>query len=55
MHLNWQIKPFSEVTTLEFHDIIALRLRTFIIEQTCLYLDLDGKDKMFTPIWWDVK
>ncbi len=45
MHLNWQIKPFSELTTLEFHDIIALRLRTFIIEQTCLYLDLDGKDK----------
>ena len=45
MHLDWQIKHFNELTINEFHDIIALRLRTFVIEQDCNYLDLDGKDK----------
>jgi ElaA protein len=45
MHLNWQIKPYSELLTTEFHDIIALRLKAFVVEQNCCYLDLDGKDK----------
>lgn len=45
MHLNWQIKPYNEFTTNEFHDIIALRLKAFVVEQNCCYLDLDGKDK----------
>ena len=45
MHLDWQIKPYSELTTNEFHDIIALRLEVFVVEQDCAYLDLDGKDK----------
>ena len=45
MKLSWQFKHFSELTTTEFHDIIALRLKTFVVEQDCNYLDLDGKDK----------
>jgi len=45
MHLDWQIKPYSELSTTEFHDIIALRLKAFVVEQNCSYLDLDGKDK----------
>jgi ElaA protein len=45
MNLSWQIKHYSELTTNEFHDIIALRLKVFVVEQNCPYLDLDGKDK----------
>lgn len=45
MHLEWQIKPYSELSTNEFHDIIELRLKAFVVEQNCAYLDLDGKDK----------
>lgn len=45
MHLDWQIKFYTELTTNEFHDIIALRLKAFVVEQNCSYLDLDGKDK----------
>jgi len=45
MILDWQIKPFSEISAIEFHDIIALRLKAFVVEQHCSYLDLDGKDK----------
>jgi ElaA protein len=45
MHLDWQIKYYPELSTNEFHDIIELRLKAFVVEQNCSYLDLDGKDK----------
>lgn len=45
MVLNWQIKHYNDLTLNEFHDIIALRLKAFVVEQNCAYLDLDGKDK----------
>ena len=45
MHLDWQVKHYPELTTNEFHDLIALRLKAFVVEQNCSYLDLDGKDK----------
>jgi ElaA protein len=45
MQLNWQIKPYSDLSLNEFHDIIALRLKVFVVEQDCVYQDLDGKDK----------
>jgi len=45
MNLNWQIKHYTELTTTEFHDLIALRIKVFIVEQNCPYQELDGKDK----------
>ncbi len=45
MILDWQIKHYRDLTLNEFHDIIALRLNAFVVEQNCPYLDLDGKDK----------
>lgn len=45
MHLDWQVKHYRDLTLNEFHDIVALRLRVFVVEQDCAYLDLDGKDK----------
>ena len=39
------IKHYSELTTDEFHDIVALRISVFIIEQNCPYQELDGRDK----------
>lgn len=43
-NIRWQIKRFGELTTLEFHDMIQLREKVFIVEQKCAYLDVDGKD-----------
>lgn len=45
MILEWQIKHFSELTIAEFHDLVALRIRVFVVEQNCPYQELDGKDK----------
>ena len=39
-----EIKHFSKLSTLEFHDIIALRIAVFVLEQNCVYQDVDGKD-----------
>lgn len=45
MDLEWCIKPFEELTVDELYDILQLRSRIFVVEQNCVYLDLDGKDK----------
>ncbi len=40
------IKQFDELSLIEFHDIVALRISVFVVEQNCPYQELDGKDKM---------
>ncbi len=45
MHLEWQIKPYNDLTLNELHDLIALRVKIFVVEQDCPYQDLDGRDK----------
>lgn len=52
MYFEWQFKPYSELTTNEFHDIIGLRLQAFVIEQNCCYLDIDGKIKKRTICYY---
>jgi len=37
-------RRFHELTALEFHDIARLRSEVFVVEQNCVYLDLDGRD-----------
>lgn len=38
------IKSFNELTLKELYDILQLRVEVFIVEQNCLYQDLDGYD-----------
>lgn len=37
-------RTFGELTARELHDILALRSVVFVVEQRCLYLDIDGRD-----------
>ncbi len=39
-----QVKKFQELTTIELYDILQLRSEVFVVEQNCVYQDLDGKD-----------
>ncbi len=39
------IKTFRELTTEELYAILQLRSAIFVIEQQCIYQDMDGKDK----------
>lgn len=43
--VNWTIKKFDELTLDELYNILQLRNEVFIVEQNCVYKDLDGKDR----------
>ncbi len=38
-------KTFGELSTSELYNILQLRSEVFVVEQNCIYQDLDGKDK----------
>ena len=45
MEIQWTIKSFENLSVNELYDILKLRSEIFVVEQNCVYLDLDGKDK----------
>ena len=38
-------KKFSELSTLELYTILQLRSEVFVVEQDCVYQDIDDKDQ----------
>jgi ElaA protein len=38
------IKHFDKLTLLELYELLQLRVAVFIVEQACIYQELDGKD-----------
>jgi len=46
MGLQWKIKSFEDLSSHELYDILKLRSQIFVVEQNCVYLDPDGKDKL---------
>jgi ElaA protein len=43
--MNSVIKKFSELSTEEIYNILKLRSEVFVVEQNCVYQDIDEKDK----------
>ncbi|MCR3955266.1 MAG: hypothetical protein NUK57_03150 [Gudongella sp.] len=39
------IKRFEELTTEELYRILKVRFEVFIVEQNCIYPEIDGKDQ----------
>ncbi len=37
-------KPFADLTSLELYGILQLRSEVFVVEQNCVYQDVDGFD-----------
>ena len=46
MTIQFRIKTFNELTLNELYAILKLRSRVFVVEQNCVYQDLDNKDQM---------
>ncbi len=44
MSLHFQIKTFAQLSVKELYDILQLRSEVFVVEQDCVYQDIDGKD-----------
>ncbi|WP_370478057.1 GNAT family N-acetyltransferase [Tamlana flava] len=43
--LEIKIKSFKELTKQELYDLLQLRSEVFVVEQNCVYQDVDGKDE----------
>jgi len=43
--LTWTIKPFSELAPQELYLILRLRSEVFVVEQNCVFQDMDNKDQ----------
>lgn len=43
--LKTYIKTFNQLTIHELYSLLQLRSEVFVVEQDCVYQDIDGKDK----------
>lgn len=43
--MNFLIKKFQELSLNELYQLLQLRSEVFIVEQNCVYQDIDGKDE----------
>ncbi len=43
--MNITVKTFKDLNTIELYSILQLRAEVFVVEQNCVYQDLDGKDQ----------
>lgn len=43
--MTWICKPFHELSPSELYDILQLRSEVFVVEQQCIFPDMDNKDQ----------
>ncbi|MBS7786134.1 GNAT family N-acetyltransferase [Flavobacterium sp. CYK-55] len=43
-NLEWKIKRFNELSLNELYQLLQLRSEVFVVEQNCVYQDIDNKD-----------
>ena len=44
-------KAFQELTTEELYELLRVRSEVFVVEQNCVYQDLDGDDQEAIHLW----
>ena len=45
MKIQWQLKSFEELTPHQLYQLLRLRSEVFVVEQQCIFLDMDNKDQ----------
>ena len=43
--MNWKCLTFEELTTNQLYQLLQLRSEVFVVEQDCVYQDIDGLDQ----------
>jgi len=43
--MNWYAKSFRDLSVNELYEILTLRSEVFVVEQNCVFLDMDHKDQ----------
>lgn len=44
MSLRWVWQPWAELTPDSLHEFLRLRTEIFVVEQNCVFQDMDGRD-----------
>ncbi len=44
-------KTFQELTTDELYELLRVRSEVFVVEQNCVYHDMDGDDQKSIHLW----
>ena len=44
--INWTVKKFDELSLHDLYAILRLRSEVFVVEQNCVFLDMDNKDQL---------
>jgi len=42
--IRWHFAPFAKLTPRQVHDLYRLRVEVFVVEQNCVFQDVDGVD-----------
>ena len=45
------IKTFDQLTTSELYELLRIRSEVFVVEQNCVYQDVDNNDQTAIHIW----
>lgn len=48
-------KAFYQLTLAELYELLRVRSEVFVVEQNCVYQDLDGDDQQAIHLWMIVK
>jgi ElaA protein len=48
-------KTFQELTTEELYELLRVRSEIFVVEQNCVYQDMDGDDQKAIHLWLTVE
>ena len=43
--IKWKINPFNALSLAELYEVLELRSLVFVVEQNCVYQDIDHKDQ----------
>ena len=49
------IKTFKELTNEELYELLKLRSLVFVVEQNCIYQDLDDRDQKAVHLFTEMK
>ncbi len=55
MDLRWEWRSFAEFDTHALYAVLQARQQVFVVEQKCVYLDMDGRDAVAHHLLgWDM-
>lgn len=55
MSIEWKIKRFEALSVQELYQLLKLRSEVFVVEQNCVYLDIDDKDQKAIHLFGEIE